>query len=116
MAKLYQRLECRRYNYNRKWKTVVTPPEWSSKTLEPGASLTFTLKSGKGTANVQNIKGITLRQKAVSAGEILSTKVVYKNGDYVEPSEDVTTKSQQTTKIVRLRQQQKNKIQQRDSK
>ena len=78
-------------------KTVVTPPEWSSKTLEPGASLTFTLKSGKGTANVQNIKGITLRQKAVSAGEILSTKVVYKNGDYVEPSEDVTTKSQQTT-------------------
>ena len=45
-------------------KTVVTPPEWSSKTLEPGASLTFTLKSGKGTANVQNIKGITLRQKA----------------------------------------------------
>ena len=78
-------------------KTVVTPPEWSSKTLEPGASLTFTLKSGKGTANAQNIKGITLRQKAVSAGEILSTKVVYKNGDYVEPSEDVTTKSQQTT-------------------
>ena len=69
-------------------KTVVTPPEWSSKTLEPGASLTFTLKSGKGTANAQNIKGITLRQKAVSAGEILSTKVVYKNGDYVEPSED----------------------------
>lgn len=49
-------------------KTVVTPPEWSSKTLEPGASLTFTLKSGKGTANAQNIKGITLRQKAVSAG------------------------------------------------
>lgn len=48
------------------------------KTLEPGASLTFTLKSGKGTANAQNIKGITLRQKAVSAGEILSTKVVYK--------------------------------------
>ena len=78
-------------------KTVVTPPEWSSKTLEPGASLTFTLKSGKGTANVQNIKGITLRQKAIAAGEILSTKVVYKNGDYVEPSEDVTTKSQQTT-------------------
>ena len=78
-------------------KTVVTPPEWSSKTLEPGASLTFTLKSGKGTANAQNIKGITLRQKAVSAGEILSTKVVYKNGDYVEPSEDVTTKSQETT-------------------
>jgi len=78
-------------------KTVVTPPEWSSKTLEPGASLTFTLKSGKGTANAQNIKGITLRQKAVSAGEILSAKVVYKNGDYVEPSEDVTTKSQQTT-------------------
>ena len=27
----------------------------------------------------------------------MSTKVVYKNGDYVEPSEDVTTKSQQTT-------------------
>lgn len=78
-------------------KTVVTPPEWSSKTLEPGASLTFTLKSGKGTANAQNIKGITLRQKAVSAGEILSAKVVYKNGDYVEPSENVTTKSQQTT-------------------
>lgn len=65
--------------------------------IRAGASLTFTLKSGKGTANVQNIKGITLRQKAVSAGEILSTKVVYKNGDYVEPSEDVTTKSQQTT-------------------
>ena len=27
----------------------------------------------------------------------MSTKVVYKNGDYVEPSEDVTTKSQETT-------------------
>ncbi|MFR6562400.1 MAG: carbohydrate-binding protein [Eubacterium ventriosum] len=27
----------------------------------------------------------------------MSAKVVYKNGDYVEPSEDVTTKSQQTT-------------------
>ena len=40
--------------------TVVTPPEWSSKTLEPGSSLTFTLKSGKGTASQANIKKITL--------------------------------------------------------
>ena len=44
--------------------TVVTPPEWSSKTLEPGSSLTFTLKSGKGTASQANIKKITLRESS----------------------------------------------------
>ena len=87
-------------------KTVVTPPEWSSKTLEPGASLTFTLKSGKGTASTGNIKGIVLRQRAVSGGEILSTKLVYGNGgsegttvqNTTKEQDVTTTKKQETTK------------------
>ena len=44
-------------------KTVVTPPEWSSKTLEPGASLTFTLKcsspSGTIIMSLPNLSIIT---------------------------------------------------------
>ncbi|WP_303137237.1 glycosyl hydrolase family 18 protein [uncultured Eubacterium sp.] len=87
-------------------KTVVTPPEWSSKTLEPGASLTFTLKSGKGTASTGNIKGIVLRQRAVSGGEILSTNLVYGNGgsegttvqNTTKEQDVTTTKKQETTK------------------
>ena len=87
-------------------KTVVTPPEWSSKTLEPGASLTFTLKSGKGTASTGNIKGIVLRQRAVSGGEILSTKLAYGNGvsegttvqNTTKEQHVTTTKKQETTK------------------
>ena len=87
-------------------KTVVTPPEWSSKTLEPGASLTFTLKSGKGTASIGNIKGIVLRQRAVSGGEILSTNLVYGNGvsegttvqNTTKEQDVTTTKKQETTK------------------
>ena len=87
-------------------KTVVTPPEWSSKTLEPGASLTFTLKSGKGTAGTGNIKGIVLRQRAVSGGEILSTNLVYGNGgsegttvqNTTKEQDVTTTKKQETTK------------------
>ena len=87
-------------------KTVVTPPEWSSKTLEPRASLTFTLKSGKGTASIGNIKGIVLRQRAVSGGEILSTNLVYGNGvsegttvqNTTKEQDVTTTKKQETTK------------------
>ena len=87
-------------------KTVVTPPEWNSKTLEPGASLTFTLKSGKGTASTGNIKGIVLRQRAVSGGEILSTNLVYGNGgsegttvqNTTKEQDVTTTKKQETTK------------------
>ena len=78
-------------------KTVVTPPEWSSKTLEPGASLTFTLKSGKGTASTGNIKGIVLRQRAVSGGEILSTNLVYGNGGSEGTTVQNTTKEQDVT-------------------
>ena len=78
-------------------KTVVTPPEWSSKTLEPGASLTFTLKSGKGTASTGNIKGIVLRQRAVSGGEILSTNLVYGNGVSEGTTVQNTTKEQDVT-------------------
>uniref|UniRef100_UPI003266CA9C glycosyl hydrolase family 18 protein n=1 Tax=uncultured Eubacterium sp. TaxID=165185 RepID=UPI003266CA9C len=78
-------------------KTVVTPPEWSSKTLEPGASLTFTLKSGKGTASTGNIKGIVLRQRAVSGGEVLSTNLVYGNGVSEGTTVQNTTKEQDVT-------------------
>ena len=78
-------------------KTVVTPPEWSSKTLEQGASLTFTLKSGKGTASTGNIKGIVLRQRAVSGGEILSTNLVYGNGGSEGTTVQNTTKEQDVT-------------------
>ena len=94
--------------------TVVTPPEWSSKTLEPGSSLTFTLKSGKGTASQANIKKITLRQRAVSGGEILFSTVVYENGASVETTktqEDATTKEQTPTTKASEQQTTKNETQ-----
>ena len=62
--------------------------------------------SGKGTASIGNIKGIVLRQRAVSGGEILSTNLVYGNGvsegttvqNTTKEQDVTTTKKQETTK------------------
>ena len=81
--------------------TVITPPEWSSKAVAPGDTLTFTLKSGKGTASLSNIQSVTLRQKAVSSGSIISRNVLYENNEsgVVETTTEkvTTTKAPETT-------------------
>ena len=81
--------------------TVITPPEWSSKAVAPGDTLTFTFKSGKGTASLSNIQSVTLRQKAVSSGSIISRNVLYENNEsgVVETTTEkvTTTKAPETT-------------------
>lgn len=69
--------------------------------MAPGDTLTFTLKSGKGTASLSNIQSVTLRQKAVSSGSIISRNVLYENNEsgVVETTTEkvTTTKAPETT-------------------
>ena len=67
------------------------------KDIRTGSIINFTLKSGKGTASTGNIKGIVLRQRAVSGGEILSTNLVYGNGGSEGTTVQNTTKEQDVT-------------------
>ena len=77
-------------------RQVITPPEWSSKAVAPGDTLTFTFKSGKGTASLSNIQSVTLRQKAVSSGSIISRNVLYENNE--SGVVETTTEKVTTTK------------------
>mgnify|MGYP004658904699 CR=1 FL=1 len=86
--------------------TVITPPEWSSKVVKPGDTLTFTLKSGSKSADMSKIKSIVLRQKAVSTGNIISRDVVYGSGISnittapVQSTEEIGTTNQQTVTVL----------------
>lgn len=78
--------------------TIITPPEWSGKTLEPGATMTFTLKSST-TADKANIAQVLMTTRAVTSGEELGTTVLYSDSSEITTTKApaVTTKKEETT-------------------